>query len=60
MKVALHLDSHEVPMTKFTLRRHQIDLRRVNEVLQRLMSLAAPMDVARDALAPSRILVTRA
>ncbi|MBX3610753.1 MAG: hypothetical protein KF871_12735 [Hydrogenophaga sp.] len=60
VKVTLYLDSEQVPMTQFALRRHQIGLRGVNEVLQRLMSLAPFMDVERDASTPSRFLVAHA
>ncbi|WP_171020192.1 hypothetical protein [Hydrogenophaga sp. 2FB] len=53
MKVTLHLDSDQVPETQFTLRRHQIGLRGINEILQRLMSLAPHMDAACDGPAPA-------
>jgi hypothetical protein len=60
VKVTLHLESDQVPMTQFTLRRHQIGLRGLNEVLQRLMSLAPLVDAAHDAPMPRRSLVARA
>jgi hypothetical protein len=49
VKVTLRLDSEQVPLTQFTLRKHQIGLRGVDEVLQMLASLAPVMDAARDA-----------
>ena len=48
IKVTLRLDSEQVPLTQFTVRKHQIGLRGVDEIMQMLMSLAPVMDVARD------------
>jgi hypothetical protein len=48
IKIALRLDSEQVPLTQFTVRKHQIGLRGLNDVLQVLTSLAPVMDVPRD------------
>ncbi len=48
IKITLRLESEKVPMTQFTMRKHQIGLRGVNDVLQVLASLAPVMDLLRD------------
>lgn len=59
IKIALRLDSEKVPLTQFTLRKHQIGLRGVNDVLQVLASLAPVLDVPRDGKQPPRDLGKR-
>lgn len=54
IKIALRLDSEQVPLTQFTVRKHQIGLRGLNDVLQVLTSLAPVMDVPRDGQTASR------
>jgi hypothetical protein len=54
IKVSLRLDSPTVSLTQFTLRKHQIGLRGVDEILQMLMTLAPVMDIARDGGLPAK------
>jgi len=54
IKVSLRLDSQDVSLTQFTLRKHQIGLRGVDEIMQMLMALAPVMDVARDGGLPAK------
>ena len=54
IKVSLRLDSPTVSLTQFTLRKHQIGLRGVDEIMQMLMALAPVMDVPRDGALPAK------
>jgi len=59
IKVSLRLDSPTVGLTQFTLRKHQIGLRGVEDIMQILMDMAPVMDVARDGAAPAKRPVER-
>lgn len=48
IKVTLRLDSQQVPLTQFTIRKHQIGLRGVDDIMHVLASLAPIMDNAHD------------
>lgn len=58
VKVTLALDSEEVPLTQFTMRKHQIGLEGVDGVLQMLQALADRLDSPMDAAAPKQERVT--
>lgn len=52
VKVTLKLDSEEVPLTQFTIRKHQIGLQGLDAVLQMLTAIADPLDTPMDCSGP--------